>query len=97
MNRVRSLGYATVGILKTIRDGARYGFEIMEKTGLPSGTVYPTLGRLMRRGYVGAHWEDRYDAYRDGRPRRRYYRMTPRGDVALEEALARFAQLYGQS
>lgn len=93
MERDRPLGYATVAVLKAIRDGARYGFEIMERTDLPAGTVYPVLLKLTRRGFLANHWEDQYEAYRQGRPQRRYYRLQPQGDVALEEALARFARL----
>jgi len=41
-----NLTYATTLILKTIAEGRPHGFEIMDATGLPSGTVYPALRRL---------------------------------------------------
>ncbi|HUG42429.1 MAG TPA: helix-turn-helix transcriptional regulator [Longimicrobiales bacterium] len=91
----RPLGYATVAVLRAVADGARYGLDIMERTGLPSGTVYPTLGRLEKRGYVGGRWEEAAVARREGRPRRRYYRLTGAGSVALREAIRRFGALAG--
>ncbi len=93
MRRGRALGYATVLILRAIHRGKRYGFDIVEATGLASGTVYPTLGRLEKRGYLRARWEDREVATREGRPRRRYYTVTKQGERALKEAGRRFGQL----
>ena len=59
----------------------------MTATGLPSGTVYPTLTRMEARGYVRGVWEKEGTAEREGRPRRRYYELTPAGLRALGEAL----------
>ena len=33
-------------ILQALENGYQYGFDIMDVTGLPSGTVYPALRRL---------------------------------------------------
>lgn len=41
-----------VMILHALARGAAYGFDIMEETGLTSGTVYPTLDRLEREGLL---------------------------------------------
>ena len=49
MGRLFSLTYATASVLLAVRSGQRYGFEIMDATGLPDGTVYPILRRLERR------------------------------------------------
>ena len=54
----RRLSYAAVSVLHAIADGVRYGFDVMDRTELPSGTVYPALSRLERDGYVKSHWED---------------------------------------
>lgn len=89
----RQLSYATVAVLKAAREGAQYGLDIMEVTGLPSGTVYPTLGRLESRGFVSGRWERADIAGREGRPRRRYYTVTAAGARALDEALAQFGML----
>lgn len=82
----RSLGYATHAVLQAVADGYSYGFDIIDRTGLPSGTVYPALATLSRRGLVKSRWEDEKAASEDGRPRRRYYRMTPAGRSELAEA-----------
>lgn len=85
----RPLGVTTLQILAAIRDRATYGLEIVAETGLPSGTVYPTLGRLRRKGLVKARWEQQERADDEGRPRRRYYEITPEGSRVLGEGLER--------
>ncbi|HEX9886551.1 MAG TPA: PadR family transcriptional regulator [Longimicrobiales bacterium] len=89
----RGLGITSLQILNAIRDGHAYGLDIVASTGLPSGTVYPTLGRLKRSGLVRASWEDQRRAEREGRPRRRYYDVTASGASALAEGAARVADL----
>jgi DNA-binding PadR family transcriptional regulator len=63
---------------------------------MPSGTVYPTLGRLKKSGLVKARWEDQRVAEREGRPRRRYYDLTGEGALALAEGASRMAGLASQ-
>ncbi len=87
----RQIGYATAGLLRAISRGYRYGLDIMETTGLPSGTVYPTLTRLEARGFVVGQWEAQAIADREKRPRRRYYKLTAAGKAALAES----TRLYG--
>lgn len=89
----RQLGYATIAVLKAVRDGYGYGTDIMDRTGLPSGTVYPALSRLDERGYLRSRWEKREVADAERRPRRRYYRLTPSGQRALDAAVRRLAAL----
>lgn len=97
MSRNRTLGQATVALLNAIQQGARFGLEIMDATGLPSGTVYPTLSRLESRGLVRGRWESEAVAHREGRPRRRYYRITPEGRRLHYEALARMGVLVAEA
>lgn len=85
----RPPGMGTLQILAAIRDGATYGLDIVAHTGLPSGTVYPTLGRVGDRGWVDSEWEDEAEATAQGRPRRRHYRLTPEGARTLREAARR--------
>lgn len=85
--------YPTAMALAAIGEGHRYGFDIMDATGLPDGTVYPILRRLEGRGYLVGKWEDEDVAFRDGRPARRYYELTAAGDDALRAALAKFPRL----
>jgi DNA-binding PadR family transcriptional regulator len=50
------------------------------------GTLYKALDRLERAGYLASRWEDPQLAADDGRPRRRFYRVTLTGEAALAEA-----------
>ncbi len=83
-----SLTYPTAAVLLAIRQGHRYGFDLMDATGLPDGTVYPLLRRLERRGVLTAAWEDEEAARAERRPPRRYYRLTPVGEASLVEEVA---------
>jgi DNA-binding PadR family transcriptional regulator len=88
----RPLGITSLQILAAIREGSTYGLDIVASTGLASGTVYPTLGRLKRAALVRTHWEDQRAADKEGRPRRRYYELSAEGVRALAEGSARVAE-----
>ena len=87
----RPLGLTSLRILAAIRDGVTYGLEIVAHSGVPSGTVYPGLGRLTNSGLVRSRWEDHLVAEAEARPRRRYYELTADGERALAEGVARVA------
>ena len=89
----RHLSYASVLILQAIAAGVRHGFDIIDTAGLPSGTVYPALGKLEAAGLVQSRWEDARTAQREKRPTRRYYELRPAGVRALDEALERLRSL----
>ena len=93
MGRLFSLTYPTAAVLLAIRRGHRYGFDIMDATGLPDGTVYPILRRLERRGVLAGNWEDESKAKSEHRPQRRCYRLTPMGEESMVEVEARFPAL----
>jgi len=40
------LTYTTAVILQAVANGYLYGFDIIDITGVPGGTVYPALRRL---------------------------------------------------
>jgi DNA-binding PadR family transcriptional regulator len=84
----KGLGLAALRVLQAIAGGSEYGFDIIDATGLPSGTVYPALSRHERDGFVRSSWEDSARAFKDGRPPRRYYRITAEGRRAIDAALA---------
>jgi DNA-binding PadR family transcriptional regulator len=90
---MRVLSAAAAGVLQSVANGHEYGFSIIDATGLPSGTVYPALSRLERDGYVRSAWENEAKAHREGRPARRYYRVTASGVRALERAAAYYRSL----
>ena len=52
------------------------------------GTLYKALERLERAGYLESRWEDPHAAASDGRPRRRFYRVTAVGEGAFADATA---------
>lgn len=81
----------TALILHAVGAGHRYGFDIMDATGLASGTVYPALRRLERASLLRGRWEDAPDAQRGGRPQRRLYELTPAGIEAHGEAIAKLS------
>jgi PadR family transcriptional regulator PadR len=85
----RSLGKGTVAVLTALRHRVTYGLDIVAETGLLPGTVYTTLRRLEKRGFVEGRWEDPEVAEADRRPRRRYYALTEQGEEALDEARSR--------
>lgn len=88
-----TLSYSAAVILQAVASGYSYGFDIMDVTGLPSGTVYPALRRMEGARLVKSAWERESDAASEGRPARKYYEVTPRGAEALGEALARYRRM----
>jgi PadR family transcriptional regulator len=83
----------TALVLRAISSGYRYGFDVMEACGLPSGTVYPALRRLEKSGLLESRWECEDEAHALGRPRRRTYELTAAGADALEAAERKLAEV----
>jgi PadR family transcriptional regulator, regulatory protein PadR len=71
-------------VLALLRDGERYGFEIVrtlsQADGLVTteGTLYPLLGRLRKEGVVETTWRESPSG-----PPRRYYRLSSDGQTLL--------------
>jgi len=93
MARKRALSMTAVQVIQAVSAGHRYGFDVMDATGLPSGTVYPAMSRLERDGLLRSSWESADVAHDEKRPPRRYYRVTAPGIEALEAALDRLRVL----
>lgn len=70
---------AVLGALLQEQDTELYGLEIVKASGLEPGTIYPILRRLRGVGWVSDRWEDPEPAHVEGRPLRRYYRLTVEG------------------
>jgi len=85
------LSHTSALILQTIYLGYCYGFDIMDVTGLPSGTVYPALRRLESEELIQSKWESEKMAQQ--RPPRKYYKLTRLGNQTREEALRRYPLL----
>ena len=56
------------------------------------GTLYKALDRLEKAGYLESSWEDPQTAANEGRPRRRFYRVTLVGETALAKAVQQPSQ-----
>lgn len=89
----RELPVGTVMVLHALARGHRYGFDVIEATGLTSGTVYPALERLERSGYADSSWEDAAVAHDEKRPPRRYFEITVEGERELIRLLDRYRAL----
>jgi PadR family transcriptional regulator len=85
--------HTTALVLLALSRGSHHGFDIVDATGLHSGTVYPILRRMEREGLVRSKWEAVKATRESGRPPRRNYAMTRAGDAAVREALHRYPNL----
>ena len=86
------LGFVKTHILYHASRGPIYGVEMLEELGrhgyrLSPGTLYPTLHRLQREGYLSM--------YRKvvGGKVRKYYVITESGQLILDEAKVKIAEL----
>jgi PadR family transcriptional regulator PadR len=77
--------------LKSSGDGEFHGFEMAKhlqdvddaRSLTAHGTLYKALSRMEKAELLESSWEDPQIAADDGRPRRRLYRITGAGEVAL--------------
>jgi PadR family transcriptional regulator, regulatory protein PadR len=73
-------------VMALLREEERYGFDLVKALGAvdgmvtSEGTIYPLLSRLRRDGLVTTTWEESPTG-----PPRRYYRLTPKGQNALDQ------------
>src|ERR1700748_3255074 len=90
MSDTTKLSHTAAIILQTVDQGLSYGFDVMDATGLPSGTVYPALRRMETAGLVRSKWESPPVAQREQRPPPECYDITRSGQLALAEAVERY-------
>jgi len=95
MLRELLLGFIKIHILHHASQQPVYGLWMMEELArhgysVSPGTLYPTLHSLERAGYLTS--EKRVVGGRQ----RRYYVITPAGEVALAEARDRLAELVAE-
>jgi PadR family transcriptional regulator, regulatory protein PadR len=69
----------------------RYGYELMQRTGFPSGKLYPVLARLERAKWLSKKLEA-IDPAIEGRPPRRLYYITEDGIRAARYELAAISE-----
>lgn len=73
---------ALLGALSERPGEWRHGYDLMKRTGLASGTLYPLLMRMTDQKLVEAEWRG---PEQPGRPPRHAYRLTASG-LALARA-----------
>ena len=91
-------GHLETMALAALERGEAHGFEILrrlEEAGcgalrLKEGSLYPALYRLEQAGLIRSAWEDEGAARRG--PRRRVYRLTPKGTRRLAEGREEWRQ-----
>jgi len=79
-------GAAELVVLSLLKEGERYGLDILEQAGgsggvLSDGTLYPLLTRLEREGKLEARWAMAADA----KVPRKYYRLSDEGEALVGE------------
>ncbi len=86
MTRPRKLSAQTIALLSALAlrpTDWLYGLELSRMTGLKSGSLYPILIRLAKRGLLESQW---LDPTEPGRPARHAYRISKAGLAALADA-----------
>lgn len=87
---------ASISRLRVLRallddvDGQHYGLELIRRSGVGAGSLYPILVGLEEDGWIAGEWED-IDEAAAGRRRRRYYLLTDRGEHDARTLLAEMA------
>lgn len=89
----KSLSIAALTVLHAVASGTAYGFDIIDATDLPGGTVYPALARMERDGLLRSDWEDEKAAHAKQRPARRIYAITTDGVRVLQASLEKVRAL----
>jgi PadR family transcriptional regulator, regulatory protein PadR len=88
-------GFVRMHVLYHAANEPIFGVEMMEELGrhgynVGAGTLYPMLHQLEESGYLSVHTEV------VAGKQRKYYRATPEGEAALEEAKAKLRELVSE-
>jgi PadR family transcriptional regulator, regulatory protein PadR len=92
-----------LAILSVLTQQEHYGLELIEAVSLatngklviPSGSLYPTLNKLKKKGYVSTRWGEETEESGSG-ARRKYFKVTEIGKSALDETWDFYDQLRNQ-
>jgi len=91
------LTFQSLQILRVLIESRGYtatGADVIKDTHLFSGTVYPALARFEEAGWLKGEWE-KIDPSREGRPRRRFYRLTGLGQRVARESFEQILPAFG--
>lgn len=83
-------------VLRTLQWGAQHGYGISqairagsnEVLQVETGSLYPALHRLEKRGWIKPEWRTS-----ENKQRAKYYRLTPAGKKQLAQERSRWAQV----
>lgn len=89
-NRELVKGSTAILILQLLKEREMYGYELVKEMNqrsenslqMKEGTLYPSLHKLERQGYVLSYWEKQ----RKG-PDRKYYKLSPEGARLLHDRI----------
>ncbi len=83
--------------LRLLKVRPMYGYELRQEAQKrfgwkpPTVTAYLVLYRLQRGGYVTVEWKEQR-----GKPARKYYKITRKGDALLREGIKYLKGLYSK-
>ncbi|KUO39885.1 MAG: PadR family transcriptional regulator [Candidatus Hadarchaeum yellowstonense] len=83
--------------LKLLKERPMYGYELRQETQRrfgwkpPTVTSYLVLYSLEKGGYVTVSWKEQR-----GKPARKYYKITKKGEELLQEAIDYFKETYAK-
>ncbi|HEX3908258.1 MAG TPA: helix-turn-helix transcriptional regulator [Mycobacteriales bacterium] len=69
-------------------DTSHYGLDLIKRSGVSSGALYPILAKMEVDGLVAGHWEN-IDESAERRRKRKYYELTSDGRIVIEQTLAK--------
>jgi len=92
MPRLTSDTLRILGSMLQDLDAWHYGLGIAKSAEVKSGTIYASLARLEKAGWLESEWEQLAEGER-GRPPRRLYRLTGAGEQAAVQHLGQLAPL----
>ena len=93
---VSPAGVLPMLILRVLQSGALHGYAIAQRIHLLSsevlaveeGLLYPTLQKILRKGWVKAEW-----GVSETSRKVRFYRLTPAGRAKLKSDLSSYSRV----
>ncbi len=92
-------GNMTLILLSTLLEGDKYGYEITKEISeltndeiqLKEGSLYPALHKLEKEGFAEGYWQHQ----ESGKPGRKYYKITEKGKVTVEDERKKWKSFIG--
>lgn len=78
MYHTANLVAVAVALLERPAD-RHWAYDLAKRSDVRSGALYRILGNLHGEGWLTDGWEEQGEAAAEGRPPRRYYKLTPEG------------------